>query len=182
MESVSNVETSTAQSEEEYNDGEHSTVHTDEVTCSNNTNNEATQMSRCISSEARACLLLESNMISFDSKLHVFTVKGSSGVARVVTLFPKQSCSCPSTGECYHILAVKKSIGMETENKKNRKSLTQLRRNNKKRGDKRSGRKWPRPKDIDVNISLQGIYFMFQNYLMCFLHVILHRWPSYFSV
>ena len=44
VESVSNVETSTAQSEEEYNDGEHSTVHTDEVTCSNNTNNEATTL------------------------------------------------------------------------------------------------------------------------------------------
>ena len=49
---------------------------------------------------------------SFDNKLHCFTVKGTSGVLRVVTLFPKENCSCPSTGECYHLMAVRLSIGM----------------------------------------------------------------------
>ena len=35
------------------------------------------------------------NKISFDPKLHVFNVKGSYGVTRVVTVFPSESCSCP---------------------------------------------------------------------------------------
>ncbi len=65
-----------------------------------------------ISSRARANEFLEKGNISFDNKLHCFTIKGTSGVLRVVTLFPKESCSCPSNGECYHLLAVRLSIGM----------------------------------------------------------------------
>ena len=100
-------------------------------------------VSRCLSSEARACLFLESNMISFDSKLHAFTVKGSSGVPCVVTVFPRQSCSCPFTGECYcyHILAVRMSLGIQSETKQSRNNLTQLRKNTNTRADKKSGRK-----------------------------------------
>ena len=50
---------------------------------------------------------LEKDNITFDSKLHVFNVKGGSGVTRVVTLFPNATCSCPSMGDCYHVLAAK---------------------------------------------------------------------------
>lgn len=56
---------------------------------------------RTLSAHARAQLVLQNDNISFDTKLHVFNVKGISGVTRVVTLFPRPSCSCPSTGECY---------------------------------------------------------------------------------
>ena len=99
-------------------------------------------LTRNLSSNARACLLLESGMISFDHRLHVFTVKGISGVPRVVTLFPKQTaCSCPSTGECYHILAVQMSVGIEKEQKPSRRNLTQLRKNTRAKADKKSGRK-----------------------------------------
>ena len=34
-------------------------------------------------------------------------VKGTSSVTCVVTIFPKENCSCPSTSSCYQILAVK---------------------------------------------------------------------------
>ena len=57
-------------------------------------------------------MILDANSLSFDMKLHVLNIKGLSGITRVVTLFPKPSCSCPSTGECYHILAAKLSVGM----------------------------------------------------------------------
>ena len=53
---------------------------------------------RTLSAHARAQLVLKNDNISFDTKLHVFNVKGISGVTRVVTLFPRPSCSCPSTG------------------------------------------------------------------------------------
>ena len=102
-------------------------------------------------------------MISFDHKLHVFTVKGVSGVPRVVTLFPKQTCSCPSTGECHHILAVQMSLGKEIEPKPSRRNLTQLRKNTRKKADKKSGRKRPRPDDTNT-------VFLYYHYRLC-MHV-----------
>ena len=38
-------------------------------------------------------------------------MKETSGTTRVVTLFPKETCSCPGVGECYHLLAVRMSKG-----------------------------------------------------------------------
>ena len=67
---------------------------------------------RTLTADARAQLVVQNDKISFDTKLHVFNVKGLSGVTRVVTLFPRPSCSCPSTAECYHILAAKLIMGM----------------------------------------------------------------------
>lgn len=99
---------------------------------------------------ARARLILDANKMSFDPKLHVFNVEGSAGVPRVVTLYPKVTCSCPLSTECYHILAVKLSIGMPVQDKVTRKTLTQLRRNTRKTADKKSGRKQPRKGDIDI--------------------------------
>ena len=104
--------------------------------------------SRTSSVQARAQQLLASNQISFDPKLHVFNVKGTSGVTRVVTIFPKESCSCPSTSSCYHILAVKLSLGAHSE-KPSTRNLTRLRSNTRSKKDKKSGRKRPRAKDLD---------------------------------
>ena len=104
---------------------------------------------------ARAKLLVESNNISFDPKLHVFNVKGSLGVTRVVTVFPRESCSCPSTSDCYHIAAVKISLGVQLAEKPTTRNLTQLRRNTRSKKDKRSGRKRPRANDVED----EGMYF-----------------------
>lgn len=41
-----------------------------------------------------------------------FVVKGSKGDNYSVTLYPEK-CQCPSIGTCYHIMAVKMSIGEE---------------------------------------------------------------------
>ena len=49
---------------------------------------------------------IEENKIRMDSKFHTFTVMGTE-CPHVVTLFSKETCSCPSTTECYHILAAK---------------------------------------------------------------------------
>ena len=50
---------------------------------------------KCESALARAKVFLDSNKLSFDRKLHIFNVEGSSGIPRVVKLHPKLSCSCP---------------------------------------------------------------------------------------
>ena len=105
---------------------------------------------RNLSAEARAQLVLKSgDRISFDPKLHVFNVKGTSGVTRVVTLHPRETCSCPSMGSCYHILAAKMSLGIQVTTKPSRLNLTQLRKNTRSRKEKKSGKKKPRPMDVD---------------------------------
>ena len=68
----------------------------------------------------------------------------------LVTLFPKETCTCPSTTQCYHILAAKLAIGQELEDSKKKINLAQLHRNSRSRGSKKSGRKRPHPLDYDV--------------------------------
>ena len=69
---------------------------------------------------------------------------GTVGNAHAVYLYLKESCTCPSTGLCYHIMAVKLSIGMNVSPESRTVNLTQVRRNTRGRKDKTSGRKKPR--------------------------------------
>lgn len=66
-----------------------------------------------------------------------FVVKGSDGDNYSVSLFPEK-CQCPSVGSCYHIMAVKMSIGEENIEENRIYNLAQLRRNNRKRVKKKS--------------------------------------------
>jgi len=91
----------------------------------------------------------EDNKISIDSKLHTFTIMGSA-CPHVATLHPKEICSCPSTKECYHIMAAKMAIGKQEDVKRKTFSLTQLRKNSRPRNSEKSGRKRPCPGDCDV--------------------------------
>ena len=65
-----------------------------------------------------------------------FDVLLSKEVARVVTLFPVVSCSCQTTGECWHILVAKINLGMYLGETTKVINLTKLRRNNKKLKEK----------------------------------------------
>ena len=56
--------------------------------------------------------LIRNNKIIFNPQMHIFNVQGTKEV-RVVKLHPKESCSCPATGTCYHILGVKLSLGLK---------------------------------------------------------------------
>ena len=93
---------------------------------------------------------MNSGNISHNEKLGVFTVLGTTGNPNVIRLFPKESCSCPSTRRCYHIMAVRMSIGLDIACDKKKINLTELRRNTRSRRDKTSGRKRPRLEDCDV--------------------------------
>ncbi len=83
--------------------------------------------------------LIQNNMINFNQGLGVFTVVGTTGTPHAITLFPKESCTCPSTNRCYHVLAVRMSIGLEDINSRRKVNLTQLRRNVRSRREKKSG-------------------------------------------
>ena len=45
--------------------------------------------------------------------MHVFNVEETQGVVQVITLRPKEMCSCPTGGTCFHIMAAQLSIGMK---------------------------------------------------------------------
>ena len=57
-------------------------------------------------------LLIKNGCVSHDPKLGTFTVLGSNGKPHVVHIFPSEDCSCPSTTSCYHMIAVKLSLGI----------------------------------------------------------------------
>ena len=90
-----------------------------------------------------------------NAQLKVFTVMGTSH-PHAVTLFPRETCTCPSTTSCYHILAPKMSIGMNIEKILSRWNLTEFHRKARCRKEKKSGRKRPRPGDYDVAPALDA--------------------------
>lgn len=111
---------------------------------------EKSSATKCPSSQnSRANLVLTENRISFDAKLGVFIVKNTEGKHHAVTLFPKQTCTCPSTGECYHIISARMSLGMQPKQTETVVNLLQLRRNTRSRKEKKSGRKRFAPTDIN---------------------------------
>ena len=89
-----------------------------------------------LSQQARARRVIAEKKTCFEPTIHTFTIIGSEEHPHVVKLLPKELCSCPSTTQCYHILAAKMSIGMDSNNQKGKINLTQLRRNAHSRADK----------------------------------------------
>ena len=70
-----------------------------------------------------------------------------------VQLNPIETCNCPSTTTCWHIIAAKLSVGvLNTTSTKWTINLSQLKRNSRTRVDKKSGQKWPRPNNTDTEI------------------------------
>ena len=96
----------------------------------------------------KARQLLTDNLITHNIQLGCFTVKTREGNPHAVRLFPKETCTCPSTTTCYHILACNLSLGMATDTKRPVVNLTRLRSNARKRVEKKCGRKRPRPGDV----------------------------------
>ena len=60
---------------------------------------------------ARAQNVIKNNKIPFNAQMHIFNVEGIQGDVRVVKLHPNETCSCPASGTCYHIMAAKLSLG-----------------------------------------------------------------------
>ena len=102
-----------------------------------------------LSRQERARHVIDEGKISVDTKLHTFTVMGST-CPHLVILFPKEICTCASTTQCYHILAAKLAIGQKLDDSKKKINLTQLHRNSRSRGSKKSGRIHPHPLDCEV--------------------------------
>ena len=65
------------------------------------------------SQQSLARFIEENNLITLVLQQGAFIINGQKG-KYCVTLFPKETCHCVSTSTCYHILAAKMSIGLET--------------------------------------------------------------------
>ncbi len=63
-------------------------------------------------------------------ELKVFSVAANDHITHSVHLFPKETCTCPATTTCCHIIAARHSIGLETNNRKIL-NLSALRRNSR---------------------------------------------------
>ena len=66
-------------------------------------------------------MLVESGRLSHDPKMGTFK-------PHVVRLHPTAYCSCPATAMCYHIIALRLSIGMPVSSQSKKVNLTQLKR------------------------------------------------------
>ena len=110
---------------------------------------------------AQARRAVDTHNVTFEAQSRVWIVKGTTGTPRVVTLFPKATCSCPSANNCYHTMAVKMTLGIEDVSQKHNVSLTQLRRNTRSRKDKKSGRKKPRVADADSEYPIRMYVHMY---------------------
>ncbi|CAC5424992.1 unnamed protein product [Mytilus coruscus] len=102
-----------------------------------------------LSQKSLARLTVENDNVTFVQQQKAFMVKGTQGNIYAVTLLPKETCQCPSTTQCYHILAAKMFLGDETDNKPRVVNLRLLSKRNLKRNDKKSGRKKPCANDYD---------------------------------
>lgn len=67
----------------------------------------------------------------------------------LVTLLPKENCSCASKKVCYHVMACRLMLGQSIEQIK-KPNLTLLQQQNRRKNkEKPSGRKRPRKNDTD---------------------------------
>jgi len=67
------------------------------------------------------------------SAMNAYMVEGIKGSKRVYTITPKETWNCPSTGTCYHLLAIKLGfikLNSTTDVNKTIKNLTLLLRKN----------------------------------------------------
>jgi hypothetical protein len=65
-----------------------------------------------ISQKSLATKIIMDNDIVLVPQMGAFMVKGTKDKNHSVTLFPKETCTCPSTSRCYHIMAAMMAIGM----------------------------------------------------------------------
>ena len=107
-----------------------------------------------ISQTSMAQSVIEEKRITFVPDRHAFLITGSTNTTYAVMLFPKETCQCGSTATCHHIMAARLLLGMKSDYETKTLSLKQLRKNIRKRVDKKSGRKKPRLLDYDPNTTI----------------------------
>ncbi|XP_053392535.1 uncharacterized protein LOC123532398 isoform X1 [Mercenaria mercenaria] len=102
-----------------------------------------------VSQKSLAVKTIADNGIVLVPAMGAFMVNGSNDKKYSVTIFPKETCSCPATSRCYHIIAAMMSVGMPIPDEKKVFNLTQLRKNCRPKHSKKCGTKKGRKGDND---------------------------------
>lgn len=76
----------------------------------------------------------------------IFVVEGSKTNVHAVSLKPKESCTCPATRTCYHILAARLMEGQPLEERQGTLKLSQIMFKARKRNDRKTVKE-PRKND-----------------------------------
>lgn len=101
-------------------------------------------------------------------------VKGTDGCTPyIVTLFPKETCSCPATKSCYHIMACKIMLGQKADDVVNPNMTLLHQKNRRKCKEKPSGRKAPRKNDFSQTETTSKGYYNVTVYIVCDYYAIL---------
>ncbi|XP_075440434.1 uncharacterized protein LOC142485236 [Ascaphus truei] len=105
-----------------------------------------------MSQKSLAHCVVEMDFVSFHPHLKVFLVKSPRNDNVYTVKFTSKGpvCVFPSTGKCYHILAVEMTTNIFLPTKTTY-SLSQMRKNARGR-EKKSGRKQPRAKDYNYSL------------------------------
>jgi hypothetical protein len=86
---------------------------------------------------------IDNNFITLNPSLQSITMRSfRNPIANyVIHLWPKTSCSCPSRGKCYHIIACRMSLGMYDAKEKSSLNISEIIKENEKAKHTRSGKK-----------------------------------------
>ena len=114
---------------------------------------------------SRAKIVLRHNKISFNPQMHNFNVKGTQGVVQVVTLHPKETCSCAASGTCYHIMAAQFSYGIKDIPKSKERNFSTLYKTAKDKSKQKSCQKWPLTKDENLSTAQYSSKFQIETVL-----------------
>lgn len=90
-----------------------------------------------LSQKSLALRAIGDHGIALVPEMGCFLVKGDCSKMYAVTLYPKETCQCPSTGRCYHIISARMATGQEPGPDNKPANLTQLRKNSRARKDKK---------------------------------------------
>lgn len=95
-----------------------------------------------------ADLIISERRLIYVDEMKCYVVNAFDGRNYAVTTQPKEDCRCVSSSMCYHIIACRIYEGNYEERRPCNVNLSLLKRKSRTRHDKLSGRKNPRPNDI----------------------------------
>ena len=102
-----------------------------------------------LSQRSLAQAVIDANGTEEVQSMDAYMVKGVRSKVYAVTLDPEK-CQCPSTGMCYHIMAVKLKLGLPLDQKVNeKKSIRLMKYNSRPRVQRRIGQKKPKQTDFE---------------------------------
>ncbi len=109
--------------------------------------NQSIPNKECESRISLAKSVLLDNRVKLVGNGSFIVIENDGVTTRAVRIFPKESCSCSSTKKCFHLAACEMSIGLEPhfDGKIN---LGELRRKERLKLERPSGRKRPRKHDF----------------------------------